>query len=298
MQLTLPLAGPSGEPVDPWRTLVSHGVAHLSPMEIDEEARTFTTTIALPRGRPRTVVITEGESGVASVTALGPKLGQPDALLAKLRRILNLDEDLSSFYAVAATDPDLAWSAAGAGRMLRSPTVFEDVVKTICTTNCAWSGTVRMVSALVGGLGPPVPGTADRRAFPLAAEMAEADESFYRDVARAGYRGPYLRRLAVAVAEGHLDLEALADSDLPDDEVAARLLAVDGVGPYALAHIMMLLGRYRRLILDSWTRPTYRRLTGRTRITDKGIERALRRYREFAGLAFWLMLTEDWVAPQ
>ena len=68
-----------------------------------------------------------------------------------------------------------------------------------------------------------------------------------------------------------------------------------GVGPYAMAHMMMLLGRYRRLILDSWTRPTYRRLTGRARITDKGIERAFRRYREFAGLAFWLTLTEDWL---
>jgi hypothetical protein len=37
-------------------------------------------------------------------------------------------------------------------------------------------------------------------------------------------------------------------------------------------------------------------VTGRVRVTDKGIERAFRRYREFAGLAFWLTLTEDWVA--
>jgi hypothetical protein len=36
-------------------------------------------------------------------------------------------------------------------------------------------------------------------------------------------------------------------------------------------------------------------VSGRSRITDKGIERAFRRYRRFAGLAFWLMLTEDWL---
>jgi hypothetical protein len=30
-------------------------------------------------------------------------------------------------------------------------------------------------------------------------------------------------------------------------------------------------------------------------VTDKGIERAFRRYRDYAGLAFWLTLTEDWV---
>jgi 3-methyladenine DNA glycosylase/8-oxoguanine DNA glycosylase len=126
--------------------------------------------------------------------------------------------------------------------------------------------------------------------------MAEADESFYKDVAKAGYRGAYLRAIAADVASGTLDLEELDDPALADDVVSERLLALPGVGPYAMAHMMMLLGRYRPLILDSWTRPTYRRLAGRPRVTDKGIERAFRRYREFAGLAFWLTLTEGWVS--
>jgi len=30
-------------------------------------------------------------------------------------------------------------------------------------------------------------------------------------------------------------------------------------------------------------------------VTDKGIERAFRRYRDYAGLAFWLTLTRDWM---
>ena len=179
--------------------------------------------------------------------------------------------------------------------MLRSPTVFEDLVKTICTTNCAWSGTVRMVTALVGELGVPAVDLPDRRAFPTPEAMAEAGEGFYRDVARAGYRGPYLRILAADVAEGRLDTEAFDDGTLPDEEVAEQLLAIAGVGPYAMAHMMMLLGRYRRLILDSWSRPKYRSVSGRPRVTDKGIQRAFRRYREFAGLAFWLTLTEDWL---
>ncbi len=213
----------------------------------------------------------------------------------QVRRMLALDQDLSGFYVVAAADPALAWAAAGAGRMLRSPTVFEDVVKTICTTNCAWSGTVRMASALVERLGTPALEDPARHAFPTPAQMAAAGEDFYRDVARAGYRGPYLRTLATEVAEERLDLEALRDPARPDEEVVEALLALAGVGPYAVAHIMMLLGRHRKLILDSWTRPKYRRVTGRTRITDKGIERAFRRYKEFAGLAFWLTLTEDWM---
>jgi N-glycosylase/DNA lyase len=177
--------------------------------------------------------------------------------------------------------------------MLRSPTVFEDVVKTVCTTNCAWSATERMVGAIVGELGRE---GAHGRAFPTPTAMAEADESFYRDVARAGYRGAYLRSLATSVATGAVDLEALADDrDLPDEEVEQRLLALPGVGPYAAAHVMVLAGRYSRLILDSWTRPKYARLVGRKTVADRTIARRFKRYGRFSGLAFWLFLTRDWV---
>jgi 3-methyladenine DNA glycosylase/8-oxoguanine DNA glycosylase len=288
----LELVGAGGEPIDLWRTLASHGVADLPPNVIDEDARTLETTLSLPRGRARTIRISSGRPGFALVEA--ERVGTRDAVLLvdAARHILRLDADLSLFYEVARADGDLAWAAEGAGRMMRSPTVFEDVVKTICTTNCAWGATVRMVTALVSRLGIEAPD--GRRTFPTPEAMAAANESFYKDVVRAGYRGPYLRTLATDVAEGRLDLEALNDPELPDDEVAERLLALPGCGPYATAHMMMLLGRYSRLILDSWTRPKYARLN-RRKAGDKTIERRFRRYREYAGLAFWLYLTQDWV---
>jgi N-glycosylase/DNA lyase len=293
--LEIELVGAGGEPVDLRRTLASHGVADLLPNRLDEEAWTLETTLAVD-GRARTVRVSEGGPGHARLEWLDSRVSAAarERVLATVRHMLRLDEDLSRFYALVAGDGDLAWVTLGAGRMLRSPTVFEDVVKTVCTTNCAWSGTVRMVSALVEHLGA---GGRHGRAFPSPAAMAEAPEAFYRDDARAGYRGPYLRAIAAAVADGSLDLEELDGStDLPDDEVAGRLLALPGVGPYAAAHIMMLLGRYGRLILDSWTRPTYARLAGRKTVADRTIERRFRRYRDFAGLAFWLYLTRDWVA--
>jgi 3-methyladenine DNA glycosylase/8-oxoguanine DNA glycosylase len=289
----LELKGAGGEPVDLWRTLASHGLADLPPNVIDEEARTLETTLALPRNRARTIRIRAGRTGHALVE--GERIAASDApvVTGAARHILRLDADLSRFYEAAREDPDLAWVSAGAGRMLRSPTVFEDVVKTICTTNCAWSATVRMTTALVDHLGLEAPD--GRHAFPTPAAMAEADVDFYRDTVRAGYRGAYLRSLAADVAEGSLDLEVLNDPDLPDEEVAERLLALPGCGPYATAHMMMLLGRYSRLILDSWTRPKYARLNGR-KAADRTIERRFRRYRDYAGLAFWLYLTRDWVA--
>jgi N-glycosylase/DNA lyase len=285
----LPLVGAGGEPIDFRRALASHGVASLPPSQIDEKA--WTLEVTLPSGRgARTVRLSEGRAGYARVE------GATSALLAQLRYMLRLDEDLSAFYVVAREDPQLAWAASGAGRMLRSPTVFEDVVKTICTTNCAWSGTVRMVTALVDNLGVAAP--TGRRTFPRPAGMAEAGDDFYRDVARAGYRGAYLRALAQDVASGTLDLEQLNDPAVPDEEVEERLLALPGVGPYAAAHVMLTsLGRYSRLVLDSWTRPTYAKLAGR-KASDKTIERKFRRYGDFSGLAFWLLLTRGWVPEE
>src|SRR5439155_1162419 len=138
-------------------------------------------------------------------------------------------------------------------------------------------------------------GPGRRHAFPTAEAMADADERFYKEVVRSGYRGPYFRAIAADVAAGRLDLELLLDPELPDDEVEARLLALPGVGPYATAQILMLLGRYSRLILDSWSRPKYAQLSGR-KASDKTIERRFRRYKQYAGLAFWLYVTRDWVA--
>ena len=295
------LVGACGEPVDFARTLLSHGVADLPPNEIAPDG-TLLSTVLSAGGRAWLVELTSDRAGRARLGAAAgatvPPTAQRPALSAQIRHMLRLDEDLSGFYLAAAADPALLWVTAGAGRMMRSPTVFEDLVKTICTTNCAWSATVRMVSTLVAELGTAAAGGRERRAFPAPATVADAGEAFFRDITRAGYRAPYLRTLADDVASGRLDLEALHDPALPDQEVADRLLQIAGVGPYAMAHMMMLLGRYRRLILDSWTRPKYRRVTGRARITDKGIERAFRRYGEFAGLALWLMLTEDWLPAE
>ncbi len=282
----LPLVGAGGEPVDLRRTLASHGVAELPPQRVDVAAGRLEVTLPY-EGGARTVVVSPGSPGHARVSGGNRKL------VAVVRHMLRLDDDLSGFYACVVDDPELAWVARGAGRMLRSPTVFEDVVKTICTTNCAWSATVRMTTALVDNLG--VAARDGRRAFPSPAAMAEAGDDFYREVVRAGYRGPYLRALADDVAGGTLDLEQLNDPELPEDEVATRLLALPGVGPYAAAHVMTTsLGRYRRLILDSWTRPQYARLRGR-KASDKAIERRFKRYGEYAGLAFWLYLTHGWV---
>jgi N-glycosylase/DNA lyase len=303
--IELDLRGPGGEPVDLWRTINSHGFADLPPLRVDTEARTLDLTVRMPRGKPRRVRVGGGRRGRAAVEILRGATPSPAAraaAAAAASHVLRLDQDLSGFYRVASADPRLAWAARGAGRMLRSPTVWEDVVKTVCTTNCSWSLTTTMVRALVTHLGEPAAGWAGEpltNAFPTPEVMASQNEAFYRGVVRSGYRAPGLIKLAEIVASGEEDLEQLGNADrteVADDEVEARLLALPGVGPYAAAHIMMTLGRNSRLILDSWTRPTYARMNGHKKVpSDASITRRFRSYGPDAGLAFWLFVTEDWV---
>jgi N-glycosylase/DNA lyase len=121
----LPLRGAGGEPVDFARTIVSHGVAELPPNRVDLAGRTLETTLPVARGA-RTVRITEQAGKLRIEGSADPKLTQT------VTHMFRLDEDLSRFYELVRED-ELAWCALGAGRMLRAPTVFEDVVKTICT---------------------------------------------------------------------------------------------------------------------------------------------------------------------
>ena len=138
--------------------------------------------------------------------------------------------------------------------MLRSPTLFEDVVRTILTTNTLWAATKRMCLNLVEQFGQPLETQAGedfaavlhplQRAFPTPERLAATDEAALREQTRLGYRAPYILALAREVASGALDLEALKHSHLPTPELRKRLLAIKGIGGYAVAVLLMILGRY------------------------------------------------------
>ena len=300
--IEIPLIGAGGEPVDFRATINSHGVASLPPAQPDADlASRLRITLRLDDGAVRTVDLFEASPGVAGVDIISAAATDARQVERAIRHILRLDQDLSGFYALTAIDPLLDWVNVGFGRMMRCQTVFEDVIKTLLTTNCAWSATIRMNERIIGELGERDPGYEVEaplgRAFPLAATMAEGDETFYREVIRAGYRAPHIVKLANRVASGDLELEALGRVDraaLADDDLEKELLALPGIGPYAAAHIMHMLGRSSRLVFDSWTRPAYARIAGVESINDKEIVARFARYEEHAGLAYWMVVTRPW----
>ncbi|MBV8147911.1 MAG: Fe-S cluster assembly protein HesB [Candidatus Eremiobacteraeota bacterium] len=285
----LPLRGAGGEPISFARTIYSHGCALLPPATVEEEPLVYRRTIRVG-DKTVEIALRECNGDVVAQGARRLSLSERRRVGSIVARMFRLNDDLSPFYAKAEQDERLRWSVVGAGRILASPTVFEDVVKTVCTTNCAWSATVRMTTALVelgGG------------AFPEAETLARASDDWYRIEARMGYRGPYVKQIARDVASGRLDLESLlAHAGRTDEEVEKMLLSLPGIGPYAAAHVMQMLGRHRRLVLDSWTRPKFVRLARKQRASDATIRRAFSRYGEHAGLAFWLYLTRDWLEDE
>jgi N-glycosylase/DNA lyase len=280
------------------RTVMSHGWCVLPPFEFDESKWVLVRVLDVGQSKPVTVTITGSRGGILIKTSRRVSKKAADKILRDVRHMFRLDDDMTSFYQAVAEEPEFAWIAAeGAGRLLRSPTVFEDLVKMICTTNCSWALTEKMVHEMVNRLG----GESDdgRRAFPTAEAMAQKSEKFFRDKIRAGYRAPYLKELAQRVVSGELDVESWLSSDLPVTDLLKEMKGVKGVGNYAAENLLKLIGRYDGLALDSWTRAQFfkSRNNGR-KASDKKIARFYARFNSWRGLALWCDMTRHWLEPE
>lgn len=277
------------------RTAISHGWYDLPPFELNQESWTLRRAIDLGKSRPVTVAIKQARTALNVNISRTVGKSAIDKIRRDVRHMLRLDHDMTSFYHAVSAEPDFCWIASsGAGRLLRAPTVFEDLVKMICTTNCSWALTRKMVDGLINALGREA--NDDLRTFPTPDAMASMPERFYREGVRAGYRSPYLRELAERVASGDLDVEGWATSELPTSELKREIKGVKGVGDYAAENMLKLLGHYDGLALDSWVRGKFARTRNGTRAaSDKKIARYYSRFGEWRGLVLWCDMTRDWL---
>ena len=242
-----------------------HGWYDLPPHRWDPESRRYTTVIDLG-SRVVEATLTESGAGLRGSLRARRRLSplQGTQCRGTLRHILRLDENLDPFWQRCNREPKLRWVAQrGGGRLLRSASLFEDLIKLLFTTNCSWAATRNMTGRLVTALGRA--GPSGSRAFPSAEACAEHDQRFYRDVVRTGYRAPYCAELARRFASGELRQAELTDPELPTDELRARLLDLPGFGPYAAGQALRLLGHYEDLALDSWCRAKLARLGQRSK---------------------------------
>ncbi len=277
----------------------------MAPFEYDEEASLLKYVIRLESGKVCDIQIREAPGGVSVET--GGKLTKAETaeLTDKVTWMLGLELDFSAFYAAAKKEPKLAHVEQKAyGRVLRSPSLFEDVLKTILTTNTLWTATKRMNLNLIEQFGPaldgktppggkiPPSGKTEKRAFPNPAEIAASSPEVLREAVRVGYRAPAIHELAVRAASGELELESLKTSDLPTLELRKELLGIKGVGPYAAANLLLILGRGDFIPVDSWALKlvSHEWYDGEP-VTPKQVEEHFEEWGEFKGLAYWFW---DW----
>jgi 3-methyladenine DNA glycosylase/8-oxoguanine DNA glycosylase len=295
----------------------SHGWRQLAPFSYDETTNTLCYVLRLSNGRVIELKLRDAGDGVSVETEKLDRTERKE-VADKVAWMFGLDLDFSRFYAASRGEPKLALAKKYAhGRVLRSPTLFEDVIKTILTTNTLWGATKNMTLKLVNEFGLALPlsyasGTIVsgglsaseasvskpeveapfKKAFPTPEAIAASSPEVLKEKIRVGYRAPALHQLAVRIASGTLDLEALKTSELPTLELRKELLKINGVGPYAAANLLLIMGRSDFIPVDSWALKLVSHEWYRGKpITGKEVEKRFEKWGEFKGLAFWFW---DW----
>jgi len=290
---------PARKPFNFLSVINSHGWYQLAPFHFDEESHTLHYVLQLSNGRVVELRLREATDGIQVETE---KLNKTEhrEVADKAAWMFGLDMDFSRFHAASRGEPKLRRAKQRSlGRLLRSPTLFEDVVKTILTTNTLWAATRNMTRKLVDTYGSALSGPGgiveapnQKRAFPSPESIAASSPQVLKEAVRVGYRAPAIHQLADRVASGRLDLEALKSSKLPTLELRKELLTINGVGPYAAANLLMILGRHDFIPIDSYALKmvSHEWYKGEP-VTAREVEKRFEKWGEFKGLAFWFW---DW----
>jgi 3-methyladenine DNA glycosylase/8-oxoguanine DNA glycosylase len=259
-------------------TVVSHGWYLLAPTRWSRSDQSL-QRVEILAGKPRKLRIT-APPGAAVLHIEGA--GDSGELRAKMDRMFQLSVDTAEFIVVARGSPDHAWvERAGFGRLLCGSTLFEDAVKIVTTTNTTWRQTMRMVELLVEKCGRG-------GAFPEPKDVARFDVDHLQRACRLGYRAKSIHALAAGIANGSINLRAIADPSQSTEELFASYRQLPGIGPYGAAHLLAMDGRHDFIAVDSEFRRFVRERhhKGR-RVSDKTMLRRYKKWGRWKYLAYW-----------
>ncbi len=177
----------------------SHGWIQLAPFENLDDDLAFAYTIQLATGRIlRFEVHTQDET----ITVSAPEevtSAEQDEIRKTVAWMLCMDANLADFYQAARDEPHLQKAIRNnSGRILRSASLFEDINKTILTTNTLWGATKSMTRKMVVNYGAAHPENPEWKTFPSPAALAKVSVEEWNANIRVGYRAPFLSRLSPA----------------------------------------------------------------------------------------------------
>ncbi len=279
-------------------TIYSHGWADLLPFRISENPFHIILTIQTESECVFPLQISSPNDRILEIHVLNdPSDLEEVEILSGLKRMFRLNEDYSDFYSIAETSKDFNWVCDyRAGRMLRCTSLWEDMVKMLCTTNCTWRLTQIMTENLVQELGKKTEiNGVEFRAFPKVDTVASKDETYLRNKIKMGYRAPYLLSFAQTIVRGKINLSDLESDQISTTDLYKQLRGIKGFGDYAVSNLLKLLGRYDYLGADSWSRQKFADKHNKgKKCEDKKIEKFYKSYGKWAGLFFWMDVSADW----
>lgn len=280
------------------RDYCSYGYFLLAPNHWDPESQSVVRTLLLDNGAA-TLRFSQPAAGDKIAVSSDRPLSRPeiDAARRAISRMLRLDEDDARIRAFHKADP--RWKKSGRGRLMRSPSFFEDVIKTVTSCNVTWPSTVSMNTRLCDVLGEQSP--SGGRSFPDAQRLSRVRPATLRARCGVGYRDQRIVDLAKLFVRGEVDPDWFENPATPDADVRDALLELPGIGPYAAHNIMQLLGRYAHIPCDTESIRHARTVLGMTGAERELAARVHAHYAPFGVHAFrsyWLELWQFYESRQ
>jgi DNA-3-methyladenine glycosylase II len=157
-----------------------------------------------------------------------------------LRRIAWLDHSPQPFYDHVRDDAALAplIQTHHGMRPVGSPDIFEMLVIAILGQQISLIAASAIKRRMVQSLGTAATfGERTYRAFPTPEALAEASHDHLVSLAFSRRKAEYVRDLALAIAGGALNLEALRG--LPHHAILERLIALRGIGRWTAEYVLL-----------------------------------------------------------
>jgi 3-methyladenine DNA glycosylase/8-oxoguanine DNA glycosylase len=195
------------------------------------------------------VIVSQQDPRTIEIRLCSDSVAAPErdpSLFARVIRWLSVNWDPSEAITTAESiNPEIAkYLREGGGRFLRGSTFYEDLLKTICTINSSWGFTKNMVRLLVEDIGEGV--------FPEPHAILKCGVRGLGERARVGYRASVLMEATeYLIGRDLMDVRGNAREDMLTAEV---LREIKELGPYAVAHLRVLLHDFSRLPVDSEVR--------------------------------------------
>jgi AraC family transcriptional regulator of adaptative response / DNA-3-methyladenine glycosylase II len=247
----------------------------------------YARTMRLPHGVASVVLRLSGTDAAPAITCEASLADVADLapLVARVRRLLDLDADAQAIDDALATDPALRASvrAAPGRRVPGSVDGEETLFRAIIGQQVSVAGARTTLSRLTEALGSTVQIGPFRHVFPTAAQIAAGG--------REVLRGP-TRRIdtIVAVAEALASGALVIDLGESRDDLEARLTALPGIGPWTAGYVAMRVLGSPDILLTSDLAIRH----GAVRLGLPGDARALELraaawapWRSYAGMHLW-----------